>query len=201
MEIKDKYLRRYWYKMVEDQVYDEYVDMGYEVTRDYMLGETSICADLYATRDDEKIIVEIITKDKYKPFIMRLYDIAHQLGAELKLISANYVPLTANNGFEGFEMAFTDYLNDINPGEFGQFATHNRVEDILDTEFAGVYVDGLKAEVSGNCTVDLMAWFDNDDPEFEHYVPCKFEVEMEYGKRGWQVTDHKVLDIDTSQLD
>ena len=116
--------------MVEDQVYDEYVDMGYEVTRDYMLGETSICADLYATRDDEKIIVEIITKDKYKPFIMRLYDIAHQLGAELKLISANYVPLTANNGFEGFEMAFTDYLNDINPGEFGQFATHNRVEDI-----------------------------------------------------------------------
>lgn len=62
-------------------------------------------------------------------------------------------------------------------------------------------MDDLKVEVSGNCTVQLMAWFDNDDPEYDYYVPCKFTVEMEHDNDGWYVENHKVLEFDTSQLD
>ncbi len=201
MEIKEKYIRRYWYQMVEDQVYDEYVAKGFDVSRQQILGDTAIRADLYATKDDEKIIIEIVTKAKPKPYILHLYDLAHEIGADLKLVYANYVPITMKNGFEGFELEFEKYLNDINPGEFGEFGTHSRVDDILDPEFTGIYLDGLKAELSGNCTVELMAWFDNDDPEFSYYVPCKFVVELEYDKYGWYVENHKELEFDTSQLD
>ncbi len=201
MEIREEYIRRYWYKMVEDQVCDDYQKKGYEVSRRCVLKGTSIRADLYATRDDEKIIIEIVTRDKPKAHIMHLYDIAHEMSAELKLVYANYQPITMKNGFEGFELKFEKYLNDINPGEFGEFGTHSRVDDILDTEFTGIYVDGDTAKLSGNCTVQLMAWWDNDDPEFDYYVPCEFELVMEHDKKGWYVENHKVLEFDTSQLD
>ena len=201
MEIREEYIRRYWYRMVEDQIYDDYVAKGYEVKREYPLGDTNFRSDLFATRDDEKVLIEIVTKSKPREYIMRLYDIAHEMGADLKVIYANYVPITMKNGFEGFELEFEKYLNDINPGEFGEFGTHSRVDDIIDAEFAGVYVDGKKAEISGNCTVQLMAWFDNDDPVYDYYVPCKFTVEMEQDKDGWFVENHKVLEFDTSQLD
>ncbi len=201
MEIKDKYIKKYWYNMVEDQIYDEYTEKGYEVSRHCLLDESnSIIADLLATKDDEKIIIEIATRTKPKEYIIHLYGLAHDMGAELKIVYANYVPMTMKNGFEEFEMEFEKYLNDINPGEFGEFATHARVDDIIDAEFTGVYVDGLKAELTGTCTVELMAWFDMDDPEYEYYVPCKFVVEMEHDKDGWYVANHKELEFDTSQL-
>lgn len=201
MEIREEYIRRYWYKMVEEQVYDDYKAKGYDVVRECLLGETEFRADIFATRGDEKIIIEIATKSKPRAYIMRLYDIAHEMGAELKVIYANYAPLTRKNGFEGFELEFEKYLNDINPGEFGEFGTHSRVDEILDPEFTGVYVDGMKAELSGNCIVQLMVWFENDDPEYEYYVPCKFIVEMEHDKDGWYVANHEKLEFDTSQLD
>lgn len=200
MEIREKYIRKYWYQMVEDQVYDDYISKGYEVKRQLVIGESDFKADFYATKDDEKIIIEIVTKDKSRYYIMRLYEIAHEMGAELKLVYANYRPITAKNGFEGFELEFEKYLNDINPGEFGEFGTHSRVDDIIDVEFSGVYIDGMKAELSGNCTVLLMAWWDSEDPEYEYYVPCKFEVEMEHDKDGWYVSNHMYLEFDTSQL-
>ena len=201
MEIREEYIRRYWYQMVEDQISDDYKKEGYEVSKQYVLDGTSIRADLYATKDEEKIIIEIVTRDKPKAYIMRLYDIAHEMNAELKLVYANYQPITMKNGFEGFEMEFEKYLNDINPSEFGEFGTHSRVDDILDPEFLGIYVDEDTAELSGNCTVQLMAWWDNDDPEFDYYVPCKFEVVMEHDEKGWYVDNHRVLEFDTSQLD
>lgn len=201
MEIREEYIRRYWYNMVEDQVYDDYRRKGYEVSREYCINNTTIRADLYATKDDEKIIIEIVKRDKHKAYIMHLYDLAHEMGAELKLIYANYQPITMKNGFEGFELEFEKYLNDINPGEFGEFGTHSRVDDILDPEFTGIYVDDDTAELSGSCTVQLMAWWDNDDLEFDYYVPCKFEIVVKHDKNGWHVDGHKVLEFDTSQLD
>lgn len=201
MEIREEYIRRHWNQMVEEQIYDDYKAKGYDVEREVKLLDSPFVADLMATKDNEKIIIEIASKSKPREYIMSLYDLAHEIGAELKLIYANYVPITMKNGFEGFELEFEKYLNDINPGEFGEFGTHSRVDDIIDPEFTGVYVDGLKAEISGNCTVQLMAWFDREDPEYDYYVPCKFTLEMEHDKDGWYVANHKVLEFDTSQLD
>ena len=203
MEIKEKYIRRYWNQMVEEQVYDDYVAKGYEVRRDCLLGESkAIRADFFATRGDEKLIIELVTKAKPKDYVLQLYDIAREMGAELNLVYANYVPITMKNGFEGFELAFERYLNnDYNPGEFGEFGSLNFVEEVIDAEFTGIYISGMKAELSGNCTIDLMASFDREDPEREYYVPCKFEVEMEHDKDGWCVVNHKKLEFDTSQLD
>lgn len=203
MEVNDKYIRRYWEKITADQLYDEYTNRGYEVERELLLSEDDhpIIADLYATKDNEKIIIEIISSNKPRALILRLYDIAQNMGAELKLVYAKYAPLTMKNGFEGFESSLEKYFNEeYQPGDFDLFAIHNRVDEIMDAEFSGIYINRLKAEVSGSCTVDLMAWQERDDPEIEYFVPCKFVVEMEYDDKGWYIVNHKQLDFDTSQL-
>lgn len=203
MEIKEQYVRRYWYQMVEDQVYDEYKEKGYEVEKEYRFQSDRgvMCADLFATKGDEKIILEIVSRNRPKEHIMRLYSIAREMGAELRIVYANYSPLSGQNGFDGFNHRLEDYLNDINPGEFGEFATHSRVEEIEDVEFSGMYIKGLKAELSGECTIALATWIENDDPEYTYYVPCRFIVQMEYDKEGWFVAGHQKMEIDTSQLD
>lgn len=201
MEIKEKYVRKYWYKMVEDQVYDDYKEKEYDVERQHVFAEHRVEADLYATRGDEKIIIEIVSREKEKSQVMRLYKLAHEIGAELKIIYANFVPIASKNGFEGFENEFEEYLNDICLGDFDQFGTHHRVEEIVDTVFSGIYVNGGEAELIGSCTVELAVCMEKDDPEYTYHVPCEFKVEMKLNNKGWYVKEHKQLDIDSSQLD
>lgn len=48
MEIKDTYIRRYWEKIVADQLADELLGKGYQVDKEKKVGD--LCFDLYATK-------------------------------------------------------------------------------------------------------------------------------------------------------
>ena len=201
MEVEDKYIKRYWYHIVEDQVYDDYTARGYHVERQFLLGDNNFRADLYATKDDERIIIEITISKKSRYEFIHLLSKAHELGARLEVVSANYKPFSSSIHFDGFEQLFSDYLNDVNPSEFGEFATHNRVDEIEDMEIEEISIDGEEVELKGRCNVELQTWFDHDDPEYTYLVPCRFDVSCELEDGKWKIVDDKRLSFDTSQLD
>lgn len=61
MEIKPKYIQRYWYQIVADQIADEYRQKEYTIYREYQVDD--IRADLYAVKEDHKVIIEIVTSE------------------------------------------------------------------------------------------------------------------------------------------
>ena len=117
MEIEDKYIRKYWYQIVEDQVCDNYMSRGYHVEKQIALGD-GLRADLYATKDEERIIIEIAISKKSRQEFVHLFKIAHDIGARVEVVSANYKPFSSRIFFDGFESLFSDYLHDYNPSAF-----------------------------------------------------------------------------------
>lgn len=200
MEIEDKYIKRYWYQIVEDQTYDDYVNRGYHVERQCLLDD-NFRADLLATKGDEKIIVEIAISKKSRYEFTKILNKAHEIGAKVEVVSANYNPFASRISFEGLEMLFADYLNGVNPSDFDQFATHNRVDDVLDMEIEEIAIDDNEALLKGRCNVEIQTWFEHDDPEIAYYVPCRFGIECELSDNGWEIVNHTELMFDTSQLD
>lgn len=200
MELKEKYIRKYWYQMVEDQIADEYASMGYDVDRN-----CEICpgkrADLVAHKGEEHIIIEIVDRQKSNDAILQLYHYAKKTGYDVRLVVANYSHLETSIEFEEFYETFIEYLNDENPGEFGEFATHSRVDEIEECTFKGIKVNGDSVRVEGDCVVSLDTWIDNEgDTDYTYHVPIVFDLSMKLVKENWKVSDCMRLDIDTSQL-
>lgn len=82
MEINPKYIQRYWYQIVADQIADEYKQNEYTIYREYQVGD--IRADLYAVKEDHKVIIEIVTSEKSNDQIIRLYRAAQQSDCEFR---------------------------------------------------------------------------------------------------------------------
>ena len=57
MEVKEKYIQKYWHEIVRDQIMDELREQGFEVYPEYEID--GYVADLYAEREGEKRIIEI----------------------------------------------------------------------------------------------------------------------------------------------
>lgn len=201
MEIKEKYIRKYWYKMVEDQVCDEYISQGYTVKRGYNYAEM-YRADLYAYNDNEKIIIELITCNKEKEHLIALYKRAIEAGFQFRVVSADYSHLDTILEFDEFAEIFADFLNNNAPGDFGQFNTHSRVEEVEEYTFKSMSVNGNKMKLEGNCIVELETWMDNEnDTDYTYHVPISFIVQCVYEDNQWVIDDCEYINIDTSQLD
>lgn len=200
MELKEKYIRKYWYQMVEDQIADEYTEKGYTVVRNCEIANGKR-ADLLAHKGDEHIIIEIVERRKSNAAILQLYHYARETGYEVRLVVANYSHLETIIEFDEFYDSFVEFLNNDNPGEFGEFATHSRVDEIEECTFKSIKVNGASLLVEGNCIVSLETWMDNEgDTDFTYHVPIAFELSMLYEDADWVVDDCIRLDIDTSQL-
>lgn len=201
MEIKEKYLRKYWESIVADQTEEMYESEGYKVTREVSL-EDNMRADMVIEKDGRKTIVEILSRHKNSRAITALKNWARSYGYEFKLIYANYSPIEREFEFEDFCYLFTDYLNENHPSEFEEFGSYTNAEDILDTEF--YYVQILKDSVliRGNCTIEINSSLDGeDDTDFVYYAPCRFKLIFKLNDNGWGISDESELEIDTSILD
>ena len=52
MEVNEKYIQKYWYEIVRDQVSDELKKKGFNVLHDYSLD--GHVADIYAEKGEDK---------------------------------------------------------------------------------------------------------------------------------------------------
>lgn len=200
MELKEKYIRKYWYQMVEDQIADEYSAKGYTVDRNCDIAPR-MRADLLAHKGDEHIIIEIVERKKSNDAILQLYHYAQKTGYDVRLIVANYSHLETTIEFNEFYETFVKFLNNDTPGEFGEFGTHSCVDEIEECTFKAVKIDGESIRIEGNCLISLDTWMDNEgDTDFTYHVPIAFELSMIYKKGSWDVDNCIKLDIDTSQL-
>ncbi len=62
MVIKQKYYKMFVRQMAVQQLIDEYKEKGYEVKEQYPIGR-NLRADLYASKDGERVIIELTDKD------------------------------------------------------------------------------------------------------------------------------------------
>lgn len=82
MIIKRKYFEMFVRQMVVRQLLDEYRDNGYETKERYPLGN-SLRADIYAVRDGERVIIQIVDKQTRKEQIEKIREKAQEEGVKL----------------------------------------------------------------------------------------------------------------------
>lgn len=204
MEIKDKYIKKYWYNMVLDQLVDEYESSGYVIDKECRLSENSkyYCADLVVKKDGEKTIIEILHDKSKMDQTIRLRKFACDNGYDFKIVYANFKPLQQTIEFEDFPTLFVEYLNNDIPSELGEFASHVRVEDVVDVEYRSIDIQRNSVCLTGSCNVELETWTnDEDDTTYTYYVPCSFVCELSVENDLWTIQDESRLDINTNQLD
>ena len=82
MIIKRKYFEIFVRQMVVRQLLDDYRDNGYETKERYPLGN-SLRADIYAVKDGERVIIQIIDKQTPKEQIEKIREKAREEGFKL----------------------------------------------------------------------------------------------------------------------
>lgn len=82
MDIKRKYFDMFVRQMFVKQLLDEYKSNGYEAKEQYPLGN-NLRADIYAVRDGERVVIQIIDKQTRKEQIEKIRERAQEEGIEL----------------------------------------------------------------------------------------------------------------------
>lgn len=92
MLVKQKYVRKHLYMMVVEQLVDDLVQQGYEIKTQYPITST-LRADLFAVRGDEKIVMELTYGHIPDDALQRLRLIVSNEGFELRVIDISKVEL------------------------------------------------------------------------------------------------------------
>ncbi len=209
MELKEKYLSRYFHSIAMDQLYDEYSQKGYSVYKEKKIGKYE--ADLIAENNEEKIIIEIkvgkMTPEKKR----RLADLANYVRSleDYKfLVVIPTAPSRKKLEFDDLEqLLFQDMLSNI-PDELDQLSTHTIPNEIsnIDIDEITISDDSIFIKGDGTVCVDLDYGSDNDDLVADGYstsdsFPFKFTAKLVYGERTkkFEVEDADIY-VDTSSF-
>lgn len=90
--IQSKYVRKYLLLMAMEQIIDEYREKGFELKVQYPLSH-NLRADLYAVKDDEKIVIEFVNGKRSEDNISRLKQITSEEGITLRVIDASTIKI------------------------------------------------------------------------------------------------------------
>lgn len=199
MEVKDKYIRKYWVQILSDQIYDEYVAKGYNVKKRKSIGDFR--ADVVAEKDDHKLLFEIVLDDRPDDYYVRIRKVAQEYGYLFILVAANYSSFKQQIYFEDFEEIFEQYLNSNLPSEIDEVGTHCRVEEVSDVTFKCIHVADSCIDVNGQCMLKISSSFDNEGDSAAYYnFPCSFGVTCELSGGDIEIIDEHQMDIDNSSF-
>lgn len=198
MEIKDTYIRRYWEKIVADQLADELLGKGYQVDREKKVGDH--CFDLYATKNDEHIIYEIKQSPLSKDSIESLQHYAKGHGARLQLVISNYSDTLPTIDIDFFPPLLCEYMNTYHPHD--EIAYSDTIEDISDISYTMIRMNHDEMELKGNAMCDMEIHMDNEgDIDFDMSFPMSFEVLLIQRNGQWQIeTNNAEVYVDDSKF-
>lgn len=198
MEIKDTYIRRYWEKIVADQLADELLGKGYQVDKEKKVGD--LCFDLYATKNDEHIIYEIKQSPFSKDSIERLQHYAKEHGARLQLVISNYSDTLPTIDIDFFPSLLCHYMNTYHPHD--EIAYSDTIEDINDISYSMIRMNQEEIELKGNAMCDMEIHMDNEgDIDFDMSFPMSFEVLLIHRNGQWQIdTNYAEVFVDDSKF-
>lgn len=198
MEIKEKYIRKYWEKIVADQLADELLQKGYQVEKEKKVGNLSF--DLYATKGDEHIIYEIKHGRFSKASIEQLQHYTKEHGARLQLVISNYSDTLPTINIDFFPSLLCDYMNTSHP--HNEIAYSDTVEDISDISYTMIQMEEDKMTLKGTAMCDIEIHMDNEgDIDFDMSFPMSFEVSLIHDDNQWKIEETNTeINVDDSKF-
>jgi len=209
MEIKERYLSKYFHDMAKEQLYDEFTEKGYVVHKNKPIG--SYEADLIAEKDNERIVIEIksgrMTHDRKK----RLADLANYVRSQEDYRFIVVVPTRPQKKhleIENIEqLLLTDIIHNL-PNELDQLSTHTRPDEVYEVDIDEVKIeeDYISVKGDGMISVDLNYGSDSDDLAANGYAtsdcfPFNFTARLNFNPttKNFEIEDTKV-EVDTSSF-
>jgi hypothetical protein len=209
MEIKEKYLNRYFHDIAMEQLYDEYSQMGYIVHKNHRIG--SYEADIIAEKDNEKIVIEIksgrMTPDKKQ----RLADLANYVrsqGDYKFMVVVPTPPQKKQLEVENIEqLLLTDLIHNL-PNELDQLSTHTSPDEVYEVDIDEIKIDEDSIFIKGDGTISVNLDYgsDSDDLIADGYAasdsfPFSFTAKLTYDERTkkFEIEDADI-NVDTSSF-
>ena len=198
MDIKEKYIRKYWEKIVADQLADELLQKGYQVEMEKKVDNLSF--DLYATKGDKHIIYEIKQGRFSKASIERLQHYAKEHGARLQLVISNYSDTLPTINIDFFPSLLCDYMNTHHP--HNEIAYSDTVEDISNISYTMIQMEEDEMTLKGNAMCDMEIHMDNEgDIDFDMSFPMSFEVSLIHEDNQWKIEETNTeINVDDSKF-
>lgn len=207
MKIDKRYLRKYYYFAVVDQLKAEYKKRGYRVATDERLADTNFRADLVARKEDSMIILEIktgIINTAAKQQIKKMSEVIKEIypNAKFHLVAVNYPDENDINidNIEGIILDF--FLSNGIPSELDELSSHTTIDEVTDVLINSIDValGVINITCEGNIVVILEYDKHEDDTTFEMSFPFKMKASLRMEDDGYVVDDVDALKIDTSEF-
>lgn len=197
MEIKEQYIKKYWYQIIRDQITDELRAQGYRVDIEKEIGN-GIRADIYAEKDNDKQIIEISSKKIPKEQFVRLHQCAVNQGMRFKAVVANFNSLKTIIEWDEFESTICNYMN--NNGYCDELAHSAKIEDITDVDFNSIQINGNEIYAKGQAICEVEIQMDNEgDIDFTMHFPMTFAISFNLNNGKWEINENDAeIDVDTS---
>lgn len=196
MEVKEKYIKKYWHEIVRDQITDELKEEGFEVYADHLID--GFTADLYAEKGEDKKIIEIKNKNLSRENFIKLHKFATGHNIKFQLAIADFRSLKPTINIEGIEKLLVDYMNEHCFCE--DLGHRSYVDDITDVSYNDIDIDEKAILLKGEAVCEMCIEFDDEgDCDFNANFPMTFDIQID--TKEWKIDDtDSEIKVDTSSF-
>jgi len=204
MEISKSIERKYLHNMAIDQLFDEYSHLGYQVTREPLIGEYH--ADLMASKDNETIIFEVKTGQMDSELRRRLAAFSAYVNQRpnhrFRVVFAT-PPQTKTIEVENLEELLVSYLtHQAFPPELVELSSNTLIDNVSDVEITSISVlptGELSIDATGIIEVTLRLG-SSDGVEIPDSYPFDFSALLTHDGREWQIEELPQCRVDVSSF-
>ncbi len=207
MEIKKKYFRKYLHEIALLQLEEDYKAKGFEVSREVRFGEYR--ADLVAVKGNEKLVIEIKTKqltDEEKVRLASIADAVRATGEYRLIVVIATSPREKRIEVIDVEQAFYTYLVGEFPHELESLGNRVILDEISDIEVSEVYIDGGGIKIVGTGVISVELEYgggasSDDGLSMSDSYPFSFDALTVFGSDGeLTIKDVLHLTVDTDSF-
>jgi Holliday junction resolvase len=207
MEIKKKYYEKYLHDIAIEQIAEEYLQKGYDISKEEHLGEYQ--PDLVAKKGDETIVIEVksgkMTPDK-KEAIKQLGNYVRRHNNFRFLVAIATPPREKKLEISDIEDLLTHEMIENLPDQLKQLSSHSRIEELSDIDIDEIAINGKSIFVKGDgvVSVDIQYGSDSDQNSDEGHktydsFPFDFELTLQYNdKNKLEIKEVNKLEVDIS---
>jgi len=207
MEIQKKYYEQYLHEVAIKQLKEQYKNKGYTVREEVKFGKHS--ADLVAEKVDDRIVIEIKTKDMSEKRREKLRSIADEVnlkrGYKFIVVIATPPREKSIEILNIEEVLFNQIVENL-PDELSSIAYKVSPEEVCDVEVSDIQIKGNQIDADGTGIVSVELQYGsnstngdgitiNDNYPFTFEVILKLNIEKEL-----EVSEIVNLEIDTSSF-
>lgn len=196
MEVKEKYIQKYWYEIVRDQIVDELKEQGFDVYPEYDID--GFTADLYAEKGEEKRIIEIKKNALTRYAFIKLHGFAAERGIKFQLAIADFRSLKPTIEIDNIELLLANYMNKHHLYE--DIAYNSSIDDVTDVSYNKIEMDADAVYLQGNAVCDMLIQMDSEgDCDFNNNFPMTFDIKI--NNKTWEIEDSEDgIEVDTSSF-